>query len=257
MTNFKGSGGPPPSASNGGGSRFKKSELALYETVNGAQKKVNLFFLPNGAEVSVTTLDSGEMFDTSVRLHTRFKANGTFSNNAVCISQLDSRGCPLCDVLGEQGKGKWFACGTLLDGSKWEIPDGKRKGEVITNQRRLLLINPRQLDTFKKLGSKVKGWRGKTFDVSRGTDQKSARIGDMWIPTGALTEDQMKEQFAKAATAYGLPVEQYIQPLPYDKVLTPFSYEKLLQLANAIKATGGGLPVVSGTGTAEEDEIPF
>lgn len=255
-TNYKGSGGPPPSASNGGGgSRFKRHEFALYEPVGAAQKKVTPFFLPNGAEVPVTVLDVGETLDTSVRLHTRFKANGVFSNNIVCISQLHEHGCPLDEVLG--GQGKWFACGTVLDGSKWEIPDGTRKGVVITNQRRLLLVNPRQLEIFKKLGAKLKGWRGKTFDVSRGEDQKSARIGDIWLPTGSLTEEQMLEKYAKDAAAYGLPVEQYIQPLPYEKVLEPLSFEKLTQIANAIKASGGAAPVVTGTGTAENDEIPF
>ena len=255
-TDFKGSGGPPPSQTGGGGSRFKKLEYALTEPVGANQKKVSPFFLPNGQEVPVITLDNCEMFDTSVRLHTRFKANGVFSNNVVCISQLDERGCPLCAVLGDAGRGKWFACGTVLDGSKWKIPQGKRKDEEITDQRRLLLINPRQLDTFKKLGSKVKGWRGKTFDVSRGEDQKSARIGDMWIPTGGLTEEQLLERVAKTAAAYGLTAEQYIQPLPYDKVLAPLSFEKLTQIANSIKATDGGAPAAT-PGVASDEEIPF
>lgn len=255
-SNFKGSGGPPPSANGMGGSRFKKTEYALYEAIAGGKtKKVNPFMLKAGEEdVRVITLDRGE-FDTSVRLHTRFKANGNFSNHVVCIAQLDDRGCPLCDVLEEQAK--WFACGSVLDGNKWEIPSGPRKGQVITLQRRLLLVNARQLDTFKKLGSKVGGWHGQEFDVSRSNDEKSARIGTQWFPISKATDAQLLEKVKGIAEAYGLTPEQYIEPFNYEKVLEPLSHEKLTQIANAIKA-GNVAPGASVPAEEEnEDSVPF
>lgn len=233
-TDFRGTGGPPPASSGTGGSRFKKAEYSLSEPVGKEVKKVSPFMIRPGEEVQVVTLD-GDSINYTVRLHTRFKANGLFNNHAVCIKDIDPRGCPLCEAIEP---GKWFAVATVLDGSKWEIPSGKRKGEVITDQRRMLLINSRQYDTFQKLGSKTKGWRGRVFDVLRANDEKSARIGTQWLPAGVLTEEQLLEKYAGAAKAYGLPVATYVQPLPYDVVLKPLSREKLEAIANSIKAAG-------------------
>lgn len=257
MTNYKGTGGPPPSPSSGGGSRFKKNEYALYETLaNGDKRKVSPFMLKAGQkDVPVVTLDNGLEFTHSVRLHTRFKANGLFNNHVVCLHGVDDRGCPMCNALNEIGK--WFVAGTLLDGSEWAIPSGPRKGEIITFQRRLLLVNSRQLEEFKDIGKEVEGWRAQQFKVSRNTDEKSSRIGTRWTSKGRLTEEQMLEKFAPIAAKYGLPVEQYVQPLNYEKVLEPLSYERLQQIANSITASAV-IESVPGEGDNNgEDPVPF
>ena len=161
----------------------------------------------------------------------------------------------MCKALNNE-IGKWFVCGTVLDGSEWKIPKGPRANEVITHQRRLLLINARQLEEFKDIGKEVGGWRGQQFKVSRAGDEKSSRIGTRWTSKGALTEEQLLEKFADVATQYGLSKEKYVQPLNYDEVLRPLSYERLQQIANSITSDS----VISATGgkpAGGEDEVPF
>lgn len=258
-SNFKGTGGPPPTPATGNaGSRGKRTEYGLVEkvTVNGAvkEKKVTPFMLKPGGSVELVTLDAVECFDYSVDLHSRFKMNGSFNNHAVCIAKLDERGCPLCEALEERGK--WFAVGTVLDGSEWKIPSGKRKDEIITHQRRLLLVNNRQLEGFKRLGTKLRGLRGEIFDVSREIDQKSARIGSQWIPTTKLTEAEMIEKYSKAAAQYGLSPEKYIQPFNYEEVLAPKSYEELTRIASMVTASKDDGAAIAGD-EASTDEVPF
>lgn len=256
MTNYKGTGGPPPSSSGAGGSKFKKNEYALYETLtNGEKKKVTPFMLKAGQkDVPVVVLDSGLEFEHSVRLHTRFKANGLFNNHVVCLHGVDDRGCPMCLALNEMGK--WFVCGTVLDGSEWKIPKGPRKDEVITHQRRLLLVNARQLEEFKDIAKEVEGWRGQQFKVSRSTDEKSSRIGTRWTSKGRLTDEQLVEKFKDIAGTYGLTPEKYAAPFDYAKVLEPLSFERLTQIANSI--TSAAVIESTAPGAAGgEDEVPF
>lgn len=255
MTEYKGTGGPPPSSSPGG-SRFKKNEYALYEPLaNGEKKKVTPFMLKAGQkDVPVVVLDDGLEFKYSVRLHTRFKANGLFNNHVVCLHGVHDLGCPMCLALKEIGK--WFVCGTVLDGSEWTIPKGPRQGEVIAHQRRLLLINSRQLEEFKDIAKEVEGWRGQQFKVSRSIDEKSSRIGTRWTSKGRLSQEQLLEKFKDVATQFGLPVEKYVQPLDYSKVLEPLSHERLTQIANSITSAAVAESIPGGPG-AGEDEVPF
>jgi hypothetical protein len=252
MTNYKGTGGPPPSPS--GGSRFKKTEYSLYESLaSGEKKKVSPFMLKAGQkDVPVVVLDDGLEFTHSVRLHTRFKAGPGFNNHVVCLSGVDPRGCPLCEV--KDNLGKWFVCGTVLDGSEWAIPKGPRAGEIITHQRRLLLVNARQLEEFKDMAKDVEGWRGQQFKVSRNTDEKSSRIGTRWTSKGRLTQEQLIEKFKDVAAKYGMPVEQYVAPINYDKMLEPMSREQLQQIANVLTANAviQSVPDMPG-----DDEVPF
>lgn len=256
MTTYKGTGGPPPSPSGSGGSRFKKTEYALYETLPSSEKKkISPFMLKAGQkDVPVVSLDDGLEFTHSVRLHTRFKAGNSFNNHVVCLSGVDPRGCPLCEV--KDNIGKWFVCGTVLDGSEWTIPKGPRQGEIITHQRRLLLINARQLEDFKDIGKEVEGWRGQQFKVSRSSEEKSSRIGTRWNSKGRLTEEQLLEKFREVAGKYGMPVELYVKPFDYDKVLEPMSREQLQQIANSLTA-GAVIQSVPGGTTPGENEVPF
>jgi len=252
MTTFRGSGGPPPTP-NATGSRFKKLEYVLSEKVGETQKKVSPFLVRLNSEVTGTTLDE-KPFEFSVRMHQGVKINNSFSNNIVCISQFSKKGCPVCDATGE--KGKWFTAGTILDGSEWEIPSGKNKGRVIKDQRRLLLVNARQLEAMKKLVSKFTPWRGREWSISRGTDQKTPRIGDMWLPNGnPLTEAQLAERYSKAAADYGTTVEKYLTPFNYDEVLKPMSFEELEQVAAQIRKDTAATAAIAEA--ASDNDIPF
>lgn len=234
-TSYRGSGGKPPE-STGGGSKYPRASYFLAEKIDGEKgpelKKINPFKVDVGKrDVPVVVLD--ERFDYAVRLHCRFKARGAFGNYAVCISQEESRGCPLDVALNQEG-GRWFLVGTVIDRSSWRQPSGKSKGKVWKDQRKLLLIPAPQREDFEELGKKIDGYRGATFDVSRRDDQKSSRIGTTWFPTGKMTDEQLAATFEKAASEYGLSVEKFVQPFDYDAMLKPKSYEQLKVIAQEI-----------------------
>lgn len=247
-TTYRGSGGKPPESTSGG-SQYPRPAYFLAEKIEGQNgpelKKVNPFKAGVGKrDVPVVCLDQN--LDYAVRMHCRFKARGVFGNYAVCISQEESRGCPLDVPLNQEG-GRWFLVGTVIDRSSWTQPSGKNKGKIWTDQRKLLLVPAPQREDFEELGKKVGGYRGATFDVSRRDDQKSSRIGTSWFPTGKMTEEQLAATFEKAASEYGLPVEKFIQPFDYDALLKPKSYDQLKVIAQEIvsdtsdvESDGGG-----------------
>lgn len=231
---YRGSGGEPPPA--GGGSKFQKAIHYFSEKVKTAKgtelKKVGIFTVGVGQkDVPIVVLD--RTVDYAVRIHPRFKCKGIFGNYAVCISKTDARGCPLCAPLDQDG-GRWFLCMTVIDRSKWTQPNGKNKGKVYTDNRKLVLIPNPQVEELQRIGEKVGGWRGAKFDVSRAKEQKSSRIGTTWFPDSKMSEEQMKATFEKAAAEYGLPVEKFLEPLNYDEILKPKSFEELKVIAQEV-----------------------
>lgn len=233
---FRGPGGEPPVG--GGGSKFPKAAHVFIEKVKGAKgaepKKVGIFTAGVGQkDIPVVVLD--RVVDYATRIHPRFKHKGVFGNYAVCISKTDARGCPIDSPLNEDD-GRWFLCMTVVDRSKWTQTMGKQKGRVYTDSRKLVLIPYGQVEDMQSIGTKVGGWRGAKFDVSRSKDQKSSRIGTTWFPAGTMTEEQMKATFEKPAADYGLPVEKFLEPFDYDQVLKAKSFEELKVIAQEISS---------------------
>lgn len=258
MVTYRGTGGEPP-ASAGTGTLFKKPSYFFAEKVEGpdgpTMKKISPFKVAQGkSDVPVVVLD--RVVDYAVRIHCRFKARGVFGNYAVCRSKIDDKGCPLDAALNEEHGGRWFLAMTVIDRSTWTQPSGKNKGKVWRDQRKLVLIPKPAVDEFEKIGEKVDGYRGAKFDVSRGSDQKSSRIGTMWFPDGKLSEDQLLSTFEKAAGEYGLPVEKFIEPIDYDKVLRPKSFEQLEVVAQEIVQDSSDL-VDDATEDGAEDTISY
>ena len=206
------------------------------------------------SNVPAVTLDPGD-FDYAVRLHSRFKANGSWNNYVVCTKGTDPNGCPLCPILEKSSQ--WFLCGTVIDRSEWKIPEGKNKGNVIKDQRRLLLITASQVDNMEQIGENIGGWRGGNFKVSRSTDQKSPRIGSNWFYLGKLTDDDLKEEFEGAAASADMPLDEFLSPFNYEAVLKPMSYAKLQEIATEVATEQRKeLEEVAEVSTSDES-IPF
>lgn len=264
---YRGSGGEPPTPNSGGGGGFKKAAYFFAEKIQGESgpelKKIPVFKVGMGKkDIPVVVLDRG--LDYAVRIHPRFNARDVWGNYAVCINKTDSRGCPLDEPLNETS-GRWFLAATVIDRSKWVQPNGKNKGKVWTDKRRLVLIPRPQEEEMQDIMGKVGGPRGAAFDVSRSSDQKSSRIGTTWFPTGKMTEEQLLSTFEKAAAEYGMPVEKFIEPIDYDTVLKGKSYDQLLQIAEEINSDSADSTDASaepvGVSAADDDqnekEIPF
>jgi len=247
---YRGAGAPiiNPSKTNNTFNKLRREFILTEPTQNDKEHKVSLFKLNPGAGTTVTILDS--KIDYAVYLHARFQANGKFTNNVVCTMKTTGN-CRVCTVLKE--KGRWFLAGTVIDHSEWAIPDGKRKGEVIRDQRRLLLVSFQQKDSFKDIQQEMGDLSGKTFKVSRSSDNKSARIGTSWFPKGALTTEQLKDKLGKVATDYGLSVDDYIKPYDYDKLFATPSEAYIDQVVEAIRSSGKDAAPVQ----EEQTEIDF
>lgn len=250
---YRGTGGGRPDPSAPMKSKFEGPVYVLEEQVGDGTKKVVPFMIKQGTQdVPVVVLDSNDL-DYAVLMHSRFKLNGSWSNYVVCTKKSDPKGCPVCAVAEKPSQ--WFLCGSLIDRSKWTIPNGKNKGQVRTDQRRLLLITASQVDTMEMIGGKIKTWRGASFDVGRSEDQKSPRIGSNWFFTSHMSEQDILETFEGAAATYGYTPEQYTAPFDYESILKPLSYKELTKIAEEIRAETEGATAAA-TATSMDD-IPF
>jgi hypothetical protein len=258
----RGAGAPPPSHSSGGGNSsqpiYHLSESVT--TDNGSQMKLvkSLKLRPGTKNQPILTLDDfQDMGDSySINIH-MFNLRGTKDNIVVCpMTAEDARPCPLCEALGK--KSSWYECLTAIDRQKYtfdrEDKDTGKMGSVTyTDLRRLVLVTSTWSQRMSVNSERAKGWRGSTFEVSRSEPVKkfergqevvsykdSPRIGDVWYFIEKLDEEKMKAELEKRAANYGMPVEQFIQPLNYDVMLKPKSHQELEQIANDIKNEGSG-----------------
>lgn len=263
---FSGDGGAPPPPGSG---NFSKND-AMYgfdETVTKESKgerksfpkRVKLWYLPPGAkDKPLTVLDhKGDRY--TVLIHEFVGPDGKTKPKCMvrCIAKKEmEKGCPLCEVLGNEGR--WFWALTGIDGSKFTPTKGQNAGNVYTNFRRLILITSQDYEAKKTVEDKSdSGWRGRQFDVTRGVDTKSPKIGDTWYPkegAAPLTDEDMLREFEEAAATYGLPVERFTEPFDYNEVLKAPSFEEAAKIAAAIKGTSaGGVTVPEG----DEKSISF
>lgn len=257
----RGTAGPRPTKPDGGG-KFRKSSFALTETIDrqrtlksgevvqASRFLGNLWIPRNKKDVPLVVLDHGSEFDYHVRLHFNFDYNNDFRNILVCAQHARDEGCAACEVIPKRST--YYSVATVLNLSTVNRTiDGQKK--PVSAWRELVFIPERQIDDMDALMKKAGGARGSCFDVSRGDSQMSPRIGSSWWPSGKLTENQMIEMFEEAASDYGLPVEQFIAPVDYEKVLAPLSVEDMAEAAALIKAEADS----SSSDSTSGDVIPF
>ena len=251
---YRGAGAPPPKTGGGGSFKNTKPVYHLAEKVtgkNGTELKLvrGLKIQVDERDRPVVTLDNLKNLDDcyTCNLHV-FNLRGTKDNMVVCPkTETDARPCPICTVFNKAPT--WFACLTGIDRSKWSPPEGKNQHVVYTDNRRLVLISNTRKSTMQLYIDKAEGVRGSKWTISRskpseeiGKDgqkytsfKNSPRIGDLWFPSGKMTEEEMKKDFEKAASTYGLPVEKFVQPFDYEFMLKPKDHKQLLAIANDIK----------------------
>ena len=260
---FAGAGGPPPKKE--GGKRFANDpEYALYEKIQSKEgdkefdKRVKLFSVNKGvSNIPVVMLDPlGQR--RSVLMHNFKGRDGKWGNLLACIKQDEPRGCAMCEALGKEGRWHWAL--TCIDRRTWSPTEGKNKGVVYTNFRRLVFVTEQGYEDMKSIELKdPQGWRGRKFDVSRNNDKTGYRIGTSWYPDGKMSEEDLVREFEEAAANYGLPVETFTTALGYDDLFAAPSYEQMCKIAAEYKGVdsddggGEGVSVASG----DEEAIAF
>jgi hypothetical protein len=268
---YRGAGAPPPKTG-GGGFKNTKPTYHLAEKVtgkNGAELKLvrGLKIQVEEKDRPVVTLDNIKSLDDAytTNLHI-FNLRDTKDNMVVCPkTEADPRPCPICTVFNKAPT--WFVCLTCVDQSKWSPSEGKNKGVVYTNNRRLVLISNPRKPTMQLYIDKATQVRGAKFTISRSKPSKeigrdgqeylsyknSPRIGDLWFPSGLMTEELLKKEFEEAASKYGLSVEKFVQPFDYEFLLKPKDHKQLLAIANDIKDDPSSLKDQASKGSDDED----
>jgi hypothetical protein len=256
----RGAGAPPPSRSSGGGNSsqpiYHLSESVT--TANGPQMKLikSLKLRPGTKNQPILALDDFQDMGNSYSINIHmFNLRGTKDNIVVCpMTESDPRPCPLCEALNKTSS--WYECLTAIDRQEYTFErkdkdTGKMGSVTYTDLRRLVLVTNTWSQRMSVNSERAKGWRGSLFEVSRSEPVKkfergkevlsykdSPRIGDVWYFTEKYDEEKMKAELEKRAANYGMPVEQFIQPINYDVVLKPKSHQELTQIANDIKSDG-------------------
>lgn len=271
---FGGAGAPPARSGGGGGGGgggLKNwPEFGFYEPIQAKNKegklntydrRIPLWFLKQGESGrKLMFLDRpGKENRFSVLTHTFAGRDGKFGNILTSIHRTDPLGDPMNEVLlDDKGRPKepswgWALTAIDITGRPPKTPGGK----VYQNQRVLLLVVEKQKDqiiTMEKLAGSL---RGRIFEVSRDAAQTSFKIGTKFDPVETLSEEQMKERFAKAAADYGLSVEAFLEPINYKKSLAPLPREKLVEIANDLQAMRGARGAVKVPSGQEEGSIDF
>jgi hypothetical protein len=111
------------------------------------------------------------------------KINGTFRNWVTCIRDVDDRGCPACEKLGDRDR---YLVGyfTVVDLSKWVDKKG------VTHQFETCFL-PVKFGGLKKLRRKAddakeagrtSGLAGQLYRISRDTDKDASSGGEFeWV----------------------------------------------------------------------------
>lgn len=251
----------------------------FYEKLaNGKNKTIQFISLDQNSDtkvgeknVPILILDEappgGDEWQPSVYMHERFRFRGSWENYMVCRCKTPE-GClmdvalqephthaPWCKVpqdeknpkqgecnrLGQpqKRKGAWRWVATAIKLQPYTVKSGPNAGKVIPYTRGLLLAGEEQYKTLLTYRKAWGGLRGRVFMVSRGDGVFSPRVGDKWDPHEQLTDEQMMEKFANAASDYGLSVEDYCRPFDYAKILALPSVEKVKEAAQFVAAERG------------------
>lgn len=258
---FAGDGGPPPPDTGGGGSKDDPM-FSIYENVTKAndkgevktyKKRIKTWSVKKGAkDKPILMLDSSSSDRYTCKVHDFTGPDGKWGSILRCVATAyPEKGCPICDALevfiaggggGQYPKSSpaWAWALTGIDRSTFTPTEGKNKGKVYTDNRRLVLVTEYQYTDMVGLEEKESdGYRGRTFDVSRADVKTSYKIGTQWYPTNAgnvMTDEQMHDEFAKRAKDYGLPVDQFCAPFNYDELLKLPTYEEAVAFGERIKS---------------------
>jgi len=148
----------------------------------------------------------------------------------ICLSDTGEE-CPLCAF----DQYYFAAAFSIIDHRTIKT----KKGDVV-DERKLLVVKQTTMDLLTKYATQAGGLAGLQFEVSRGQDQRSPKVGDLWIPLNAherATQDELTEAFGEKA-----------EPLDYEKALNFKTAAELAALGVSGDAAGGA---VEGSGDAD------
>lgn len=225
---------------------------------NDKRHYLNLFELNKGEKdrqvILLDDIKSEEDPQFAALIHAFWYKNR--SNNIITsLEGIDERGCPISHALRRRpikggafeprmASSVWFL--TALDLQPFTFERGPRSGQSVQS-RRVLIPVPRgrtknskvsRVEEFMTFAQKLGGLRFQTFQVSRGTDQTAAKIGDIWWPTRQQIDiTELRRRFAHDAEVYGFPtVDDYLKPVDYFNVMKPKSYDELKKAVEFIEA---------------------
>lgn len=257
MSGFAGDGGPPPERGSAGGGGKNDPMFGFNESVTRVgkdgkpktfDKRVKPWKLRAGDKNAPILMLDPKGSRYTVTLHDFTGPDGKYGSLVRCIARSDERGCPLCTALANKrdatgndrikAEPRWYWVLTAIDQRKFVFDEGKPNEKVYTNIRRLVFVTEQQYNDLAGIEEKeAGGWRGRTFSVDRGDDSKTYKIGTTWYPSNAgnpKTDEEMQEELAEAAAAYGMPVELFTAPADYDVMLKAPTFEEMTKIASQV-----------------------
>lgn len=189
------------------------------------------FFIPKGAERSITFLDGNlnefGVLEPVFKEHT-IKVSGSWSTY-ICTEAADTtQPCPLCEsgsypaIVGAL---------TVIDHTPYTIQSGKNQGKIIANTRKLFVAKMTTITILTSLSKKRGGLAGCRFDVTR--------VGDNAPNVGSNFDFVSKKPLGEIAQEFNLSAEE-VAPLNYAEELVYITPAELIKLGLGKAHTGVG-----------------
>lgn len=207
----------------------------------GGKKFQSRFWLPKDMDpkdaVSIIVIHKGQ--PVGFWEH-QVKINGDWRNWFTCLKENGiSKRCPLC----QHGEYKAYYVGalTIIDRSSYE----NKKGEQITDSKRLLMAKSEMLGRFELMASKRGGeLYGTEWSVCRTGANQAPSIGDYWDFQKKWTKAELAEEFAEKLEAD----ENFLKVEDYETWFKPLSEEDLEAIVEQ-------LPDPEGKGSKRSDRF--
>ena len=233
----------PAPAPTAGASWLKKgaaSAQAVQDQVQEAARRKaeqGLMFrwsLKKGEEGRLTFVDGdlssdGFLLPPRYYEHTVQVSPGKY-RNFVCPEKTNpgaGEKCPIC----EQGESyaSLVALFTVIDHRQYTNKEGK----VYQNLPRLLVVKTGSFEILNKYATKLGGLAGQTFEVSRSNGDKSAGIGDVFIPLEKTPVEVLKGMYTREwvdAKTNQKTISSVFVPADYEKEIVYHTAAELRQL---------------------------
>lgn len=139
--------------------------------------------------------------------------NGRWGNHLTCMKKRGQE-CAACDIGDKPAYTAFF---TVIECTEYT----DKKGVTHVNETRLLPAKAATRNLLKTLSDNLPGKSlvGYKFQVSRSTN-KSASVGDIWVPLGPVPEDQVLAMVDTNGNNCSF------DPIDYVKWLAPKTYEE-------------------------------
>lgn len=182
-----------------------------------------------GKDYDITFLDGDLGPDNEIIMNSwaeHFRQIAGKWTNMVC---LQPEYCPNCIA---DDKPNMVCAFTIIDHTPYTIQNGDKKGQTVTDQRKLYVVKPTTLAQLNKIAQAKGGLRGVRLRVTRGT-ARSPQVGDLFLPMdGKYTEDELAEMMGKDKDGHPLNVPfEYASAAPY------YSVEELKNLGVSSTST--------------------